>query len=265
MLWLNFLLVIFMTSFIEILGRQIPIYGLLWFVGIFAAGIVGTLICPKHGIEKFDLVCSAIYSVICGVIGSKILFIAVSLDKIIEYRLPFINILKGGFVFYGGLLGGIIGLWIYTRQFKLNFTDFANLYAVLLPLGHAFGRVGCFFGGCCYGMKYSGPFAVKYSFVHGTTPLNVSLFPIQLLEALVLLLIFASLLIYYSRHNAKCHCAEYYIISYGICRFIIEFFRGDDVRGLFLGISTSQWISVFLVLAAVGILLHKKISPRGED
>ena len=248
-----------MEPSIKILNLQIPIYGVCWMSGIFLAAFIALSLSKKTDVEKFDIVCSAVYAVIGGMIGSKLLFIVVTLRKIIEDKIPVEAVIKGGFVFYGGLIGGIIGLSIYTTIYKLKFLEFADIYACVLPLGHALGRVGCFVSGCCYGMPYNGAFGIVYTETLGGAPLGISIFPIQILEALLLTVLFAVLLILFIRINKKGIVAAIYLYSYSIIRFALEFFRGDTERGSFMRLSTSQIISIIILLIlSVLILLRRK-------
>lgn len=227
--------------------------------GIFLAGIVAVFISKRFNIEKYDVVCSAVFAVIGGLIGSKILFVLVSLKTIIEYKIPILNILKGGFVFYGGLIGGIIGLVIYTRKFKLPTLPFFDLMAVALPIGHACGRVGCFFAGCCYGIEYDGPLSYTYTNNIGNTPLNTPLLPIQLIEAVFLLGMFV-LFVYISlKAKGDGLITALYLILYGTIRFVLEFFRGDSERGMFLFFSTSQIISIILIVSAIVLIMKNNL------
>jgi len=253
-----------MLPYIEVFGKQIPLYGLLFYIGIAAAATVAALICKRKKIERFDLLCSACYTMIGAIVGAKLLFIAVTIDEIIEYNIPIQDVIKGGFVFYGGLLGGILGLFIYCKQFKEKFAQYAELFATVLPLGHAFGRVGCFFAGCCYGMPYDGPFSHTYHVVQGgTTPLGVPLLPIQLIEATILLIVFAVMMVLYFRSKDRYGMAPLiYLAIYSVVRFVLEFFRGDAVRGLYFGLSTSQWVSIGLLVAAIGYFIFCKKTGR---
>lgn len=247
-----------MDSILTLFGKEIPLYGILYYCGVFLSVLVATRL-AKGKIPTFDIVCSAIYITIGGVVGAKLLFILVSWKDILAYQLPLSAILKGGFVFYGGLIGGTIGLLIYCRQFSLSFFSFADVYAAVLPLGHALGRVGCHFSGCCYGRPYDGPFSVTYTKVLGTTPLNTALFPIQLTEALFLFSLFLLLVTIPSRRKAMQNSgtiSALYCLLYGILRFTIECFRGDKERGFMLFFSTSQWISLFLFLFGLFLLMH---------
>lgn len=248
-----------MLPYIILFDKQIPLYGICFYGGIFLAALVAVMICQKRNIERFDVVCSAIYTMIGAILGSKLLFIAVSWKQIIEMHLSFMDVLKGGFVFYGGLLGGILGLFIYCMQFQLSFAQFGDMYATVLPLGHALGRVGCFFAGCCYGVPYDGPFAYTYIYSYGMTPLGIPLFPVQLMEALLLMLIFvASLVLYNRRSRQSFDQCLFYLVSYSFVRFVLEFLRGDVERGTFGLFSTSQWISMLLFGAAIVLWIYKR-------
>lgn len=255
-----------MIDSITIFGKEIPLYGLLFYAGIVVAALVAVFLCKKDKcFPLFDLVCSAIYAMIGAMIGAKLLFIAVSLRQIIEYQLSWIEVIKGGFVFYGGFIGGFAGLWIYCKQFKMNMSPFLDVFATVIPLGHAIGRFGCLFAGCCYGIPYDGPFHVIYHETVGMTPLETPLFPVQVLEALCLLVLFVVLAIVFLRGH-KGRTPWLYCIFYGVIRFAVEFLRGDGERGVFLGISTSQWISlgIIVVTAVLFILRLKREKAAGE-
>lgn len=244
-----------MSPFIHLFGRDIPLYGLSWIIGIALAGSIAVLLCKRSAIERYDLIYSAVYSLIGGMIGSKLLFLIISLKQIVEQRIPLEAVLRGGFVFYGGLLGGALGLYIYVHSYKLPKLVFADLYALVLPLGHACGRIGCYFGGCCYGLPYSGCGCVVYTSSLGSTPLNTPLFPIQLVESVLLFLLFVALFVIYRRGALPGKVTTLYLALYALLRFILEWFRGDAERGSLLSLSTSQWISIGILL----FLLIKKI------
>ena len=194
-----------------------------------------------------------------GIIGAKLLFLIVSFRQIIDENIPLWAVIKGGFVFYGGLAGGLVGILVYAKQFRMRIEKLLEIYATVLPLGHAFGRLGCFFAGCCYGMPYDGKFSCTYHVSIGNTPTNISLFPIQLAEAIGLVIIFSLLLIVYLKTQEKCGITPIlYCSLYPLLRFTLEFFRGDTERGKYGWFSTSQWVSL-LILVCVEICLIRKI------
>ncbi|MBE6695532.1 MAG: prolipoprotein diacylglyceryl transferase [Ruminococcaceae bacterium] len=253
-----------MSNNISFLGIELTLYGLFFYSGIISSVIIGSLLAKNKGIPLFDIFASCAYTMIGAIIGSKLLFILVSLKQIITFKIPFINLIKGGFVFYGGLLGGILGLYIYLKQYKLSKSDFFDIYAVALPFGHAFGRIGCFFAGCCYGVEYNGPFSVTYTESYGMTPVGVPLLPIQILEAFCLVWIFALLLIIYLTCNKKGVTSVVYLYLYPAVRFILEFLRGDKERGILRFLSFSQIISLFLIISLT-IFLIKKSNEIFDD
>ena len=199
-----------------------------------------------------------------AIIGAKLLFLIVSWEDIIKYNIPLVDVIKGGFVFYGGLIGGFLGLLIYASIYKIKLNKFLDIYAAVIPLGHAFGRVGCFFAGCCYGMEHDGFLSFTYTETAGTTPLGVPLLPIQLIEAACLILIFGVLMLVLFKVNKVGVVYKVYIVAYAIVRFVLEYFRGDGERGKFLFLSTSQWVSVGLIILCVAIILYDKYWKKSD-
>lgn len=244
-----------MPSSIEIFGKEIPIYGICYLLGIFASAIVASLICRRKNLPKYEIVYSAVFTAIGGLVGAKILFILINLKYVIENNIPFEMLMKGGFVFYGGFIGGVLGLLIYTKMFKLKFSDFAGIYATVIPLGHAIGRIGCLFGGCCYGIPYDGAFAITYTETLGNTPLNTPLLPVQGMEAFCLLALFFVLLIIYFKCNGAWLSVGAYLTGYSVIRFVLEYLRYDAERGGLWLFSTSQWISIALFAVGTAVII----------
>jgi len=145
--------------------------------------------------------------------------------------------LGGGFVFLGGLLGG--GCFTLLASRTWSFLSLERMQFVIAPLlwGHALGRVGCFLAGCCFGKESDVPWAIT---MHGHAR-----HPTQLYEALAL----AVLAYLVQRRCFKSYQTQGYLISYGIVRWIIENFRGDELRGAWGAQSTSQWIALGMITA----------------
>lgn len=166
----------------------------------------------------------------------------------------------GGSVYYGGLLGAWLGVTWYARQFHPACqTKLQDLYALFTPLFHAFGRVGCFFGGCCYGIP------CRFGFTVTGNPLipelnGVSRFPVQLLEAGCELALFFLLLRLFHIGRRSGRLMLHYLVLYAPLRFGLEFLRGDVARGAWLGLSTSQWLSIPLFLMTLWLLTYEKAS-----
>ncbi len=251
-----------MIDSIVVFGRELPIYGLLWFVGILCSCAFAAVICKKYAFPIWEAIYSGIYAMIGALIGAKLLFIAVSFKIIIEYNLSIVSVIKSGFVFYGGLIGGLIGVLIYTKAYKEHSTPYLDIISAVLPLGHAVGRVGCFFAGCCYGIPC--PFGVVYEHTQGLTPLGVKLLPIQLIESFFLLIIFLIQLSVLKKKKLGGYCTFSYLLMYSLLRVVTEFFRGDTERGELLFFSTSQWVSVGILIASL-IYKYKYLDKKTKN
>ena len=207
-----------------------------------------------------------LYGILGMAIGAKLLFLIQSLPHIIAnwdtlvINFAFIKeLFTGGFVFYGGLFGGIAGVLLYARQYRFKFLYLLELLIPAIPVAHAFGRIGCFLAGCCFGIPYDGPLSICYTSTP-FGPVDTPLFPVQLLESLLLFSLTAFLLLYDARAKRPRNLIGWYMFLYGIIRMITEMFRGDELRGSFLFFSTSQWISVFLIV--VGFVLLTKLKSN---
>ena len=208
-----------------LLGREIPIYGFLIMVGGALSIGVALILIKRVKLEFFDFMCCVGFIIIGAFVGAKLLSILTSLDVIRDFlslKPPFfiavVMIMQNGFVFYGGLIGGLIALVLYCLVCKVNLRPYISVAATALPLGHAFGRVGCFFGGCCYGIPYDG--WLSHTYTHADNPteglLGVPRFPVQLLEACCLLILFAILLYIFIKKPNSFATTVAYIIGYSI-------------------------------------------------
>ncbi|MBP5306155.1 MAG: prolipoprotein diacylglyceryl transferase, partial [Lachnospiraceae bacterium] len=158
-----------------------------------------------------------------------------------------------GFVVYGGIILGIFAGFLYTRRKKLNFWKYFDIVMPEIALAQAFGRVGCFLAGCCYGEETHNVLHVVF---HDSpiAPNGVQLIPTQVYSSLFNFLHFFILINVAKKKKADGQVAGLYLIIYSVGRFIIEFFRGDIERGQIGILSTSQFISIFIF--AAGILLY---------
>lgn len=243
----------------EIFGRTIGMYGACAIAGFFAVAICAWLLSRKKGVDIEDIILVLLAIGTGLMIGGHLLYGITHIKPVIQLlsdigdsgfsaTVSGLATYFGGSVFYGGFIGGWIALTIYVR-FSKNSNKYLmkDLFAVSIPLFHAFGRVGCFLGGCCYGIESSFGFTV-YDNTMVPDINGVSRLPIALIEAVVNLCIFLILLRLYKKCVLSERLVYMYVLMYAPARFIIEFFRGDAIRGSFAGLTTSQWISVLLIL-----------------
>ena len=220
----------------------LPSYAVLACVGGFASILMLFYRIDKYGVQFTDFLKMIAICIVCGVIGSRIAFVISRVPWIINnlsLKNVISTVLGGGFVFYGGLLGVLCGIRLYSRRHGYETTQIFGMVAPAIPLFHSFGRVGCFLAGCCYGKELPNAFTVF-------ADITISRVPTQLLEAtfeLVLFIIICTL----QKHRKNMDYLKFYLISYATFRFFVEFLRGDELRGIFYALSTSQIISLIIL------------------
>lgn len=260
----------------EIFGRVIGMYGVMTVIGGVFCVLVGLRLIKKFDIKFEDFVLVIIAAAVGVVIFAHIVYGISNIGVVVgiiqnfgilgfDKAFSLLVACFGGMVFYGGFIGGAVGIVVYCKFSKILVRDeVLDIYAVLIPLFHTFGRIGCFLGGCCYGVESEFGFTA-----HGNT-LNPSVndvnrFPIQLLEASLNLVIFFVIWYLFRKGIMEKKLIFVYMLLYPPVRFTLEFFRGDTYRGFFLGLSTSQWISIILLVFSVVMLLilsRKKKKPQ---
>ena len=262
-----------MLPFINVFGRELPMYGICMITGAFLAILFACLRAKKKGLYQLDVLLCSLFCFIFGLLGAKLLFIITDIPAMVEHfktnafewHWLLMRIVNSGIVFYGGLLGGFFGGWLYLKVFRLDFWSHADALIPFLPLAHAFGRLGCFCAGCCYGRPLDPPFGWYFPNAIGA-PHDVALFPVQLFEATFLLVVLFPLIqIYSARKRKPGQIVGFYLVFYGIFRFFNEYLRYDEIRGIFGGVSTSQWISLALVPIGAVLLsgvFSKHMEPR---
>ena len=233
--------------------------------GAAAAGIA-VVRCKKYGITRLDAVLIACMALAGGVGGAILFKPVIRLPDIIIHRDFYAKVPLGDFfswyfgelVFYGGLIGGTVAAVLFCRHFGISVSKTADLTAPAIPIGHAFGRLGCFFGGCCYGIEVSvsNPFAIVYpdrtdGLAGVSAPAGKPLLAVPLIEAAGNVMIACLILLFERKNNTPGRGLALYGILYSVQRFVLEFFRGDLVRGVYGGISTSQIISIIILALSV--------------
>lgn len=242
-----------MLPAVEILGRSIPSYWLCALIGFLVCGIGAVL---RHrnfkDLQQVDITNAAALLLIGMIAGGRILSIITLLPIVFRNWAVFredlhllFKFLSNGLVFYGGLFGAVLSVFLYLKKYRLDRNSFFDYLVPFFPLFHVFGRIGCFLTGCCHG-KYSERFGI--AFAESTSAQNgIPYFPIQLVCSACNLILFLILLRFEKKHHKEGRTLSLYLILYALGRFIIEFFRGDEIRGIFFGLSTSQWISLFIL------------------
>lgn len=254
-----------MCLYLDLGVIRLPSYGVMITIGIILANLLAILLCKRYRLDGNDFIILEAYAFLGGFLGAKLFYLVVSFSqidwgRILEFEY-FNELMQGGFVFYGGLLGGIAAIFAAGRLHRIRAASYVRHMIGLIPVIHGFGRIGCFLAGCCYGRPYEGGLAV--TFPEGSlAPSGIPLFPVQLVEALLLFLLAAFILVADWKWQVS-YTVELYLGIYGIIRFVLECFRYDAVRGSLWIFSTSQWISIGLMLWAV-ISVAAKITKSND-
>ena len=224
-------------------------YGVFVFLGVIASYLVCKKQAGKEGIPIKVFSHIFFWAMVWGFLGARVVYILVEWEWFLSN--PFSVILsRSGFVFYGGIISGILTLLILAKKYKINLLRAADIGALGIPLGHALGRIGCFCYGCCYGKPTDSSLGILFPPESPAGLSGVAVIPTQLISALFLFLIFFLLLILkkYKRFDGQILLS--YGICYGIFRFIIEFYRGDP-RGEIFSLSTSQITALVVIIISI--------------
>ena len=253
-----------MFPFFTLFGRELGLYSLMILCGIFSSGIYACFMAKKFYYDYSDIIIFLLIVSVGVIIGSHLIYAVVNYKNIIyiinnikkintfQKLLNVLNYLFGGSVFYGGLIGGIIVGYVISKK-NNSCKIFFDIGAASIPLFHFFGRIGCFLGGCCYGIENN------IGFIYTNNPIieanGIRRFPVQLLEAIFNIILFLFLNYLLCHKKLKNKLLYVYLGVYSVGRFFIEYFRGDAYRGIWFYVSTSQIISIFIFT----IILEKMV------
>ena len=230
-----------MCPYVYILGIKFALYDIFAFAGLVVQHFVFMYCVKKRGGLSICAREVQIISVFFGAVGMKLLYALTRYDL---WGVATPDVIFGGGVFYGGLFGTLLSGLAVLKIKGVDPSPYTDSAAVALPLFHSFGRVGCFFSGCCYGVES------QLGFMLG----GERRFPVQLLSAGSLFALSVILFVLFKRKVLQGKLLFAYLTVYALGRFFIEFLRGDEIRGKIWIFSTSQFISI-IILSALFIYL----------
>ena len=269
------------------MGMHIGMYSVMVAIGFFAYLIyLKAVVFKREGIDRI----TGNRLLFVSILGFLVLVVSAFIMNSIFHSIEAKDIKIGGITWLGGVLGLIPAVYCLIHYFvPKKRGDEINCFSTMMPglvLAHGFGRLGCFFGGCCYGARTNSFLGVvfpagssagkTYPNIHADASLtkiveetledgtivkqtlypSLPVLPTQLFEALFAFILFALMLGFYKKW--KHINVEIYAFAYGTFRFILEFWRGDDRGATGLFFSPSQIMSVILIIMAVFIILFKK-------
>ncbi len=243
----------------------LPTYGVLYASGAIIAWFWLTKRARSLQLPDEHLFNVCFYGLLAGLLGAKLTLILVEWRYFLNNPAEILGTLRSAGVLIGGVAAGAAVFILYCRRNGLPALALADAGVAPLVLAQAVGRLGCFSAGCCYGVEHHGPLSVTFTdpvaAAQTGVPLNIPRFPTQLTEmAADLLLAVLLTWMWRKRVSPPGTVLWTYVLAYAVIRFLIEFWRGDAVRGLWFGgaMSTSQILSLLGGAAALGILLRNR-------
>lgn len=228
-------------------------YGFMIAVGILAAWITIDFRAARQKLDRDCVFYLIIWCLVGGICGAKLLYWITEWKSILQNPDFLLDSIADGFVVYGGIIGGILAGWLYCRHKKISFLKYFDLAVPSVALAQGFGRIGCLLAGCCYGSETSGFFSITFR-TSDFAPNNVALIPTQIYSSILDFVHFGVLLLIARHKKSDGQVAACYLIFYSLGRFVLEFFRGDLIRGSVGVLSTSQFISLFTGFAGAVML-----------
>ncbi len=260
---------------IPFLGVTLHSFGLMLLLATFGAVTLTAWRARRERLDPEDVYGLATWLLTGGVIGARVLFVAQH-PETVQHVGDVFRLWQGGIVFYGCIIGGLIGSVLYWFRHPFPFRPMADAVAPALMLGVALGQVGCFLNGCCYGAVCDLPWALRFpaqsfpwarhvydDLIPASAVESLPVHPTQLYAVLNGVVILGLLTWYYPRRRRDGEVMALLMLAYPLARFVEESLR-DDEGAFFAGLTISQNIS--LVIFAGGLVFGTWLlrRPRGR-
>lgn len=245
---------------------SIHTYGALIASGAFLGYLYLAKTAKKQlGVGTDTIQSLAIIIILSAFIGGKLLFYLEKPSVYFNNPSEMVEDFRNGFVFYGSLIFAIpTAIWFFRKK-KLPVMPMMDIIAFTALIIHSFGRMGCFFAGCCYGKETDGPIFITFTDEAGVAPTDTHLHPTQLYSVFTLLIIFTILKMFKRYQRFEGQLFFLYVMMYAVGRGILEIFRGDIRRGFIIGdwLSHSQLISLIMI-AIIGFFYIRENKKSKE-
>jgi phosphatidylglycerol:prolipoprotein diacylglycerol transferase len=230
-------------------GFQIRSYGIMIALGFALAVWWSMRVAPRYGIDAEQILDFVLLTALAGAAGARLVYVMLDWGSFAREPHHVLYFWEGGLSFHGGVIGGSLAVAFIARRKGIPFLRVADVLAPGVALAYAVGRIGCFLGGCCYGVPTDLPWACSFQdpfnpHVH-TPPSH----PTQLYASASNLLIFLLLARMQKPPHPIGKVLWAYVTLYGLYRFVVEFWRvGATSTVWLLGLSEAQWMSIGMVL-----------------
>ncbi len=265
---------------IDLFGVDFTIYsyGFMLLIALFSGCGLNVYLAGREGMNRDQAALAMIGVVFAALIGARLLGVCTNFNIFRQgFPLSFFDFERRGIVAYGGFIAGFIAVWCMARKQKRPIGLFMDICAPGIALGVGFARIGCFLAGCCHGRPADAPWSVQFppgsltyneqimrqEISFGAPPLPVH--PTQIYESLFGFLLFGFLLRLYPRRRFNGQVIAAFFGLYAVFRFGVEFFRGDSIRGMYAGLSTSQYIAMGTMVIVAYFLTMGRKAPSDHE
>jgi phosphatidylglycerol:prolipoprotein diacylglycerol transferase len=250
--------------YLQIAGLSVPTYGLIVAAAVVCAAWLAIARAPRYGIEPQFAVRVTAYTVLTAVVGCRLGDILI--HPALYWHSP-LALLHSGGTFLFGFLAATLVVVAFGIRYRISGWTMGDCGAPAFALGIAIGRLGCFAAGCDFGRPSTLPWSVTFTnpiaAQLGGVPLGISLHPSQLYESFYEFGVFFLLMVLARKTRRPGILLWTFAVFYSAGRFFLEFFRGDLDRGFWGPLSTSQWLSILLLLFL--LLLYQVPSTHGAS
>jgi phosphatidylglycerol---prolipoprotein diacylglyceryl transferase len=234
-------------------------YGFFLSLGFLIAILVAGREARRLGLPEGHFYDLCFYIIVASIVGSRLLFVLLDIRHFLENPLKIFALWEGGLVFHGGLIAALVFAFFFMRRHKMPWRATLDALAVGMPLGVAFGRIGCFMAGCGFGKPADLPWAVRFTHPETLCPVQDPLHPAQLYEALLSFGIFVLVFLLRKHKRFDGQTVLTYFVLAGLARFTVEFFRASlalDPRGpeLLPGMPATQVVALGIALISGALL-----------
>jgi len=241
---------------------EIHAYGFFLALAFLVAILVSMRYARKEGLDPLVILDLSIYVIIAGIIGARALYLFEDLDFFLKNPAEIIMVHHGGLAFLGGFLLSMVVIAVFAKRKGISFLKLLDAISPGSALGYAFGRIGCFLNGCCFGLPTKLPWGIVFptGSLAGNCYPGETLQPTQLYSALSMVIVSLILAWLYRAKKFDGQIILWGIVLYALYRFLMEFIRYNPIRWLFL--SQYQWLVLILFIFGIGGLIYKSRSSK---
>ena len=256
-----------MINSFNIGSLSIRFYSLCILFGIILAYIVIMKESKKQKLNTDIMFNIIFYGLLVGILGARIYYVLFNLDYYIQHVDEIVKIWYGGLAIHGGIIGGILIVYLYSKKKNLPFFQLTDIIIPGVILAQACGRWGNFFNQEAFGMMVSKEllqklfvpnFIIKGMYIKGAYYLPTFYF-----ESIICLIGFIIMLIIRKKTNKRGYITAFYLIWYGLFRFIIEIFRTDSL--MLFNIKIAMVVSGLMIILGIILIYINKKSIRSKE